>query len=665
MEIQRGQQDGSQLVLFEQPPRAEAPDWFGRFAASRSVELDQPAWPDPFGTRLHRGFTELQGPSPRVLGLFSGAGGLDIGFHDAGFNVVESNELEPKFAATLERNSLAGGYLDGTNVVCCDIREYVPQVENIDFIIGGPPCQTFSAAGARAAGVNGTDDERGNLFVEYARILDQLKPRGFLFENVYRIVGAQGGAAWKRVQEAFESVGYTLHWRILDAADYGAPQFRERLIIVGLRDGAFLFPVPTHGPDSATGRPYYTATQALVGLPEVDARPLGGRHGHLLAAIPPGLNYSFYTEKLGHPHPRFAWRSKFSDYLYKADPETPVRTIKAQGGQYTGPFHWNSRPFTGAEFKRLQTFPDAYEIIGGKQRVVQQLGNSVPPQFARILALSVADQVFGRRVVENVDYLRPKQTLGFRQRKRALTKVYAAKAAAAVALMSEAAEAPGVDGLLGWWRPSLGADLRFKMAKTKRPGGDNKTPHVEVSSEGDRLILEFCNAAPTAGRKYNIELRARKPRTPVVGSFNSIELISRSSELQSLAYLYRTLESVVHESFRLDDLIQLFGYYQQERQVRVAVRHAQAALEADPAWRIIIALSAEFGLADLMDTSAAAEVFAVEPDSLMSHLVRLKKIGFEIRSKATNQQIPEGSILIPYMFPSLNHRSLQRLTSLT
>src|SRR4030043_1109271 len=102
--------------------------------------------------------------------------------------------------------------------------------------MGGPPCQTFSAAGRRAAGVSGTTDPRGQLFKEYVRILNQLKPKGFLFENVYAIVGAQGGSAWKEIQEAFKGAGYNLHYRVLDTADYGVPQHRERLIIVGTRD---------------------------------------------------------------------------------------------------------------------------------------------------------------------------------------------------------------------------------------------------------------------------------------------------------------------------------------------------------------------------------------------------------------------------------------------
>lgn len=157
-----------------------------------------------------------------------------------------------------------------------------------------------------------------------------------------------------------------------------------------------------------------------------------GRYGHLLPAIPPGLNYSFYTKEMGHPNPIFSWRSKFSDFLYKASPDRPVRTIKAQGGQYTGPFSWENRIFSIAELKRLQTFPDAYEIIGGRQLAIGQIGNSVPPQLARILALSVLDQVMKIKLPFDMHYMPHGKVLSFRKRKRFLTEEYANKAGAAV-----------------------------------------------------------------------------------------------------------------------------------------------------------------------------------------------------------------------------------------
>lgn len=347
-------------------------------------------------------------------------------------------ELEAKYIKTLEVNSQPAKYLEYSEPLCINIQEYFPSPElEIDFIIGGSPCQTFSAAGRRASGVSGTNDSRGRLFSEYVRILKKLQPKGFLFENVYGIIGAENGKAWQKIKIAFQEAGYTIYHRILDAADYGVPQHRERLFIVGLKKGNYLFPAPTHGPDSVNKEPFYTALAAIKDI-NVSDKELGikGKYGYLLKDIPPGLNYSFYTEKMGHPQPIFSWRSKFSDFLYKADPEMPVRTIKAQGGQYTGPFSWENRRFSIAELKRLQTFPDVYEIVGNRSVCIEQIGNSVPPRLGRILALSILEQVMGVKLPFSMQYLSPTQKLGFRQRKRQLTKRYAEKAQEALAQLS-------------------------------------------------------------------------------------------------------------------------------------------------------------------------------------------------------------------------------------
>src|SRR5690606_25256292 len=141
----------------------------------------------------------------------------------------------------------------------------------------------FSAAGRRAAGVPGINAPRGALLQEDVRVLEHLQPTAFLFENVYGITGAQGGTAWEAIQAAFREVGYRTYHRILDAADYGVPQHRERLFIVGTRDADFRFPRPTHGPDSLDGFPFYAAGEAVEGADTSDVTPgIGGHHGHLL-----------------------------------------------------------------------------------------------------------------------------------------------------------------------------------------------------------------------------------------------------------------------------------------------------------------------------------------------------------------------------------------------
>ncbi len=126
--------------------------------------------------------------------------------------------------------------------------------------------------GPTASGNSCVVNPRGRLFQEYARILEEARPRGFLLENVGGLLGAQGGRAWREVREVFASLGYRLFWRVLDAADYGVPQHRERLFLVGLREGEFRFPRPTHGPDSPGAVPYRTPREALQGVDSASIR---------------------------------------------------------------------------------------------------------------------------------------------------------------------------------------------------------------------------------------------------------------------------------------------------------------------------------------------------------------------------------------------------------
>jgi DNA (cytosine-5)-methyltransferase 1 len=359
---------------------------------------------------------------PTVLGLFSGAGGLDLGFQQAGFNVVVSSDIERSFLATIEANSGPQGYFSEEHrVVCGDISKLTLSdfpLSRVDFVVGGPPCQSFSAAGRRAGGVHGVNDFRGSLFWHYCRIIEQLAPVGFLFENVRGMLQANGGRDWNTIHAALAALGYTISHRVLDAADYGVPQHRERIIVVGLRRGKFLFPRPTHGPKSLSKQEYVTVATAIGDLddPNECQVPYGGKWGELLDKVPPGKNYLHFTEEMGCPNPVFGWRSRFSDFLYKLDPEQPSKTIVASQGRYGGPFHWRNRKLTVAEYKRLQSFPDDYHFPGPFLKSVKQIGNSVAPRFAEALANSILWQVFG--LGRSVDLLTPDDNLELDVRKR-------------------------------------------------------------------------------------------------------------------------------------------------------------------------------------------------------------------------------------------------------
>lgn len=522
---------------------------------SLNCSCNTPGWPDRFGDGLLR-YLNNRGETPiRTLSLFSGAGGLDIGFHDLGFDIIESVEIESKFAETLRMNSGDGKKFSNCKVNCIDIRDYDgDNIGRIDFIIGGPPCQTFSAAGRRASGVAGISDVRGVLFREYVRLLTKLRPRGFLFENVYGIIGAQNGEVWEEIRRSFEEVGYKLHYMILDAADFGVPQHRERLIIVGLKSGAFRFPRPTHGPDSR-GIPFYNAGTAIEGLslsPEERKTGIAGRFGNLINDIPPGLNYSFYTSEMGHPYPIFAWRSKFSDFMYKADPDEPVRTIKAQGGQYTGPLHWDSRYFSVSEFKRLQTFPDDYAINGSRLVAIHQIGNSVPPQLARMLALSIRIQVFGTDFPFELELLPEQPTLSFRKRKRELTATYRKKAAEAIKKLY----APADTVLFTFTDRDFFATLsdRFKYSESNQNGDF----HVRVMWS-DELAINVDEIGLTQTEITTVKISPLpKWNLPV----KNIMLMVNSNNWFGVTMAWKVLDRELSTNKIKADLVQLNGYYQ-------------------------------------------------------------------------------------------------------
>ncbi|MDE0089513.1 MAG: DNA cytosine methyltransferase [Candidatus Poribacteria bacterium] len=617
-------------------------------------------WIDKFGTAL-RAWSIANVKPIRTLSLFTGGGGLDIGFHDAGFQIVEMVEIKEKYVRTLAKNTKDQALLAGSKPLCMDIRDFYPDSDlKVDFVIGGPPCQTFSAAGRRAAGVTGIDDPRGTLFEEYVRILKAVQPKGFLFENVYGIVGAQKGEAWRQIQESFQQVGYKIYFRILDSADYGVPQHRERLFIVGLMDGEFLFPRPTHGDDAVGNIPHYSAQDAIVDVDTSGVRTgLSGEYGHLLNNVPPGLNYSFYTEKLGHPEPVFAWRAKFSDFLYKADPEKPVRTIKAQGGQYTGPFSWENRPFTVTELKRLQTFPDEYEIVGNRHTCIEQIGNSVPPQMARMLALAIIDQSFKIRLPFRMHYLQQHEVLGFRKRKRALTDVYREKARLAI-------NQAYPDKPHRHFKRGVSVETRYI------------TPNFEVSSkrleDSKAVFFQYAiqkNKWTISGNSKNkfdefvVYETVIRPRPEGNWLIPTEKVILRGYNTSPLIFtgLWKAFEDQLKLLTGVADLVQLCGYYQYTPKI-VSQFVCKAQGVFDSFWQRLQLIVNGIGVSTQISQSELSQLLNLDSKDVLTFLEWLKKLGYEVRNHNTNPQLPKNTYLIPYTFPTLTPRSVQLRKSL-
>lgn len=611
-----------------------------------SFSLKKPGWPDDFGKSLKSFVNKNNLNKIKTLSLFSGAGGLDIGFNDCGFDVVASVEIEPSFCTTLEMNSHEFGQ---HAVNCIDIKEFnTDNYKDIEFIIGGPPCQTFSAAGRRANGVSGTTDDRGNLFLEYVRILKELTPKGFLFENVTGIISSRGGEDWKLIIKSFEEIGYKLHFRILDAADYGVPQHRERLIIVGIKDGAYKFPRPTHGPDSIDNQSFYRAGDAIIDLKILKDEPnlkVKGKYAYLLEDIPPGMNYSFYTEKMGHPKPIFAWRSKFSDFLYKADPMRPVRTIKASGGAFTGPLHWESRFFAISELKRLQTFPDDYILYGTYKIKSKQIGNSVPPQLARILAISIRDQLFKKNKSFDfkLNYLEQNEILNFTKRKREMNKIYAEKAKEAIKLINSK-ELIKPDSKIKY----VTLNDKFQIIEKEKKQADYI---VKIKWE-DILYIEVHE---THKNELNLEFEISNNINDWNIGINKVNFKLYSKNQNAFTLSWKIFEKELFINGLKSDIVQLNGYYQYKPNINC---------------NIIYDNNLEYGqIVDGLFKSdingklvSERELYSIweNIDLKLSEITEmLKSLGYEIRNHNTNTQIEEGYWLIPYKFPTLSLLSVQ------
>lgn len=331
-----------------------------------------------------------------AISLFSGAGGLDLGAEAAGFTVKAAVEYNNDAADTMEKNfPNLGSPVDRRSILDVPSEDVLHAAglgprERPDLLVGGPPCTPFSKSGFWLDWKREGLDPHASLLQEYTRVLRDVRPRYFVLENVYALTynNSASRPSYERLLREIDEAGYHYSKAVLNAADFGVPQARPRLFIVGAPKNEKLppLPVPSHGGQwerRHTGhddQPHITAGQALAGVcaqPE-PSENVGGRYGHLLPDIPPGENYLHYTGKRNHPDPQFEWRSRYWSFLLKLSPDKPSPTIQAQPGPYVGPFHWENRRLRVDELKRLFTVPDDFELVGSRNSIQAQLGNSVP-----------------------------------------------------------------------------------------------------------------------------------------------------------------------------------------------------------------------------------------------------------------------------------------------
>jgi DNA (cytosine-5)-methyltransferase 1 len=354
---------------------------------------------------------------PKVISLFSGAGGLDYGLEAAGFDTAVALEMDHDCCETLRTNRPHWGVIEKSifDVPTAEILERGRlKAGEVDLLVGGPPCQPFSKAGYWSRGDSlRLDDPRAHTLSAYMRVVEEVRPRVFLLENVEGLAFAGKDEGLRLLKDQIADINkktksnYTPQIQVVSAAEYGVPQLRERVIMVAARDGIpFKFPAPAYrSPDGlaedsiAAALPTFrTAWDALwnVGPAKGEVLEVRGKWAELLPSIPEGSNYLHHTDR-GKGLPLFGWRRRYWSFLLKLAKNRPSWTIQAQPGPAIGPFHWENRRLSISELCRLQTFPDGLEIRGGRTSQQRQLGNAVPSLLAEVLGREMAAQFFGKR----------------------------------------------------------------------------------------------------------------------------------------------------------------------------------------------------------------------------------------------------------------------------
>lgn len=365
-----------------------------------------------------------------VISLFSGTGGLDLAAEHADDppHVMPDRSKDRELLRTVVHLEWGDQEVDTlkANFDTPSLKVDIMQTSTDEvletaglrpgdatLLIGGPPCTPFSKSGFWLDYKREGRDPNASLLEDYARMVAESKPEAFVMENVQGLTYKTHRTQFNRFLGMLSEAGYNPTWKLLNAADFGVPQLRKRVFVVGRRDGKrFRFPEPTHSGWSEHSReidrsklPYVTAGDAirdlLSGTPEPE-EIVNGTYGHLAGRVPPGQNYLYFSDR-GPEETVFKWRSRYWTFLLRLDPDRPASTLQAQPGPWVGPFHWENvqndqdesraRRLRVPEMLRLMTFPDDYKLIGSRRDIQRQLGNAVPVEFGKVVIRSLLEQL--------------------------------------------------------------------------------------------------------------------------------------------------------------------------------------------------------------------------------------------------------------------------------
>ena len=348
---------------------------------------------------------------PRVIDLFAGVGGLSLGFEKKGFDVVLANEYDASIATSYIANHKNTKMIVG-DITSLDLEDTFGKLAGtIDVVIGGPPCQGFSQKEQRKT----IHDERNFLFKYYVSVVELVKPKYFVMENVPNLLTAEGGYFRHEIEELFNKLGYSLEYGVLNASDYGVPQNRRRAVIIGKLDGdAPKLPVPKRnnvtiwdaisdlaylesGEGSEEQEYKYPAESDYEKMLRKDSSKLfnhiATKHSPLalerLALIPPNAG----REVLPEEHLTKSIYSGTWTRMKKDEISVTITTRfdTPSSGKFTHPFL--NRAITVREAARIQSFPDNFHFVGNKGSQMKQVGNAVPPLLAAAIAEVIMNDI--------------------------------------------------------------------------------------------------------------------------------------------------------------------------------------------------------------------------------------------------------------------------------
>lgn len=343
-----------------------------------------------------------------VIDLFCGCGGLSYGFERAGYNILLGIDNDKKALETFELNH------KGSKSICGDITQITYEKDikpligqkEIDVIIGGPPCQGMSLSGPRKF-----EDPRNKLYLSYIRLVEEIRPKAFVIENVPGLVGLFGGQIKDSILEKFTNLGYNIQFKILCAADYGVPQSRRRVVFVGIKEGKFEYPqisqdivtckmalsdLPTLENELGSDEMEYmtepqNSYQRLMRERSVIVKNhIAANHSEkvtkIISLVPDGGNYKDLPEEyINSRNFHVAW-TRFAS-------NKPAPTIDT-GHRHHFHYKYNRVP-TVRECARLQSFPDDFIFLGNKTQQFRQVGNAVPPLMAQKIAEALLETLKG------------------------------------------------------------------------------------------------------------------------------------------------------------------------------------------------------------------------------------------------------------------------------